>query len=216
MNKIISLSALLIVLATAGLADEAKKAERVVTLQYMAATTAYEALKQSFPEMAEIVRRIQIEKNALIITPAHPKTGALRKKLAEMDKPPAQVLLSFVLSETVVNPQDGSTKDKILSRPTLFTLEGKTTEIAFGQIANLIQLTVTASSSPAVGGDSPKTILLRSSMSLKTADNQTAKKREWVDYLFDKNPIEIMQYAENGKLRKITVSARCVSAKLGG
>lgn len=216
MQQIITILSILILFASLGIADEQKKADRTVTLKYIEAGTAYETLKESFPEITEIVRRIQIDKNSLTIKPSHAKAAALRTKLAELDKRPKQILLSVVVAETTMGGHDGAAKDKILSRPSVFALEGKPTEIPYlGIGGEIVRLIVTASSIPASSDAGPKQIRLRSQMSLKASapSNQPAKERVWIDYLLDKVPMEIIQYAANGKLRKITISARCVTPK---
>lgn len=217
MKKITPALSLLALLTLTSFAADEKKASRTVALKYMEATTAYEKLKESFPEITEIVRRIQIDKNSMTLKPSHARADELRKKLAEIDKRPKQILLSAVISEAVFNASDGTMIDKVISRPTVFTLEGKPAVIGFDEHNKAMSLTVTASSLPAAGDGEPKQILLRSVMSLKPAGSadKPAKERVWVDYLHEKIPMEIIQYSENGKLRKITIRAQSVAAKEG-
>ena len=101
-----------------------KKPTEDVAVQYVEVTNAYQALKSTFPEIADIVRSIQIDKNSLTLNLGHAKIDEVRKLLAKIDVRPSQIYLEAVVSEIA---KDGA--EKILSLPTAYTREGQPMDI---------------------------------------------------------------------------------------
>lgn len=90
-----------------------------VPLKYLDAAEAYQKLKEAFPNIAEMVKDIQIGPNTLTLNSGHERYGELRKKLAEIDVRPTVMLLRAVISEVQA---DGTEKE--VSQRKLTFVEG--------------------------------------------------------------------------------------------
>lgn len=148
MNKLTCLLISLNLTLLSGFAADPKIAAEDISISYVEATDAYQALKNDYPEIAEIVRSIQIDKNSVSINGDHPKAAAFRKSLAQLDLPPKSVLLQMVVTE--VTKSTG--KERIVSRPSLFTLERQpaTITVPSSSADTEMKITITSRSIPAV------------------------------------------------------------------
>ncbi len=121
MNKLACLLIILNLTLLSGFAADPKIAVGDIAISHLKATDAYHVLKNEYPEIADIVRSIQIDKNSVSINGDHPKTAAFRQSLAELDLSPKYIVLDAVITE--VTKSTG--KVRVVSRPTLYTLEHK-------------------------------------------------------------------------------------------
>ncbi len=126
----------------------AKEATEEIAVSFMEVTEAYRALKADYPEIAAIVRSIEIDKNAMTIQQGHPKLAEFKKSLAELDRRPNQILLEAVVSE--VSQSTGKERD--LSRPTVLTLEGQPAAISLPSSSDdqELKVTITSRSVPSI------------------------------------------------------------------
>ena len=104
-----------------GFAAEPQTAVEDISISYLKAADAYQALKNEYPEIADIVRTIRIDKNSVSINGDHPKAVAFRQSLAELDLSPKYIVLESVITE--VTKSTG--KVRVVSRPLVYTLEHK-------------------------------------------------------------------------------------------
>lgn len=149
MKKITCLFIALSLLTQVGNATPpANEATEEIAVSYLEATEAYRALKADYPEIAEIVRSIEIDKNSVTIRQGHPKIAEFKKSLAQLDRRPNQILLEAVVSE--VSQSTG--KEEVLSRPTLFTLEGQPATISLPSSSDdkELKITITSRSVPSI------------------------------------------------------------------
>lgn len=148
MNKLTCLLITLNLTLISGFAADQKIAVEDITISYLQATDAYQALKNDYPEIADIVRSIQIDKNSVSINGDHPKAAAFRKSLAQLDLPPKSVLLQMVVTE--VTKSTGN--ERVVSRPTLFTLERQpgTVTVPSSSADKELKITITSRSVPTV------------------------------------------------------------------
>ena len=125
-----------------------KGAVEDIAISHLEATDAYQALKNDYPEIADIVRSIQIDKNSVSINRDHPKSAAFLKSLAQLDLPPRQILIQLVVTE--VTKSTGM--EKVVSRPTLFTLERQPGTISLPSSSEdkELKISITARSVPSV------------------------------------------------------------------
>lgn len=89
MKNIACLLIALNLISLSGFAASAQKgAVKDIAISHLEATDAYQALKNEYPEIADIVRSIQTDKNSVSINRDHPKSAAFLKSLAQLDLPP--------------------------------------------------------------------------------------------------------------------------------
>jgi len=148
MNKLACLLITLNLTMLSGFAADPKTAIENIAISYLEATDAYHTLKNDYPEIADIVRSIQIDKNSVSINGDHPKAAAFRKSLAQLDLPPKSVLLQMAVTE--VTKSTG--KERVVSRPTLFTLERQpaTVTVPSSSADKELKITITSRSVPTV------------------------------------------------------------------
>ena len=149
MKNIACLLIALNLISLSGFAAAAQKgAVEDIAISHLEATDAYQALKNDYPEIADIVRSIQIEKNSVSINRDHPKSAAFLKSLAQLDLPPRQILIQLVVTE--VTKSTGM--EKVVSRPTLFTLERQPGTISLPSSSEdkELKISITARSVPSV------------------------------------------------------------------
>lgn len=125
-----------------------KGAVEDIAISHLEATDAYQALKNDYPEIADIVRSIQIDKNSVSINRDHPKSADFLKSLAQLDLPPRQILIQLVVTE--VTKSTGM--EKVVSRPTLFALERQPGTISLPSSSEdkELKISITARSVPSV------------------------------------------------------------------
>ena len=122
-------------------ADPATLSEDI-RLNYVEATAAYELLSDVFPDVASTVTGIRIDTNALTLKLNSPKVAEVRKLIAKMDVRPKQIYLQTVITEI-----DPNGKEKVISRPIVYTLEGKPAEVLVSDHnGRKLKLTITATS----------------------------------------------------------------------
>ncbi len=153
MKKIATLLLVLNLLSLSGFASAADSGPiQEIPLSYLEATEAYQSLKNAYPEIADIVTSLQIDKNSVSIHRDHPKAASFLKALAELDQRPQQVLLSVVVTE--VTKSTG--KERVLSRPAVFTMDRKPATISLPsssadkELNITITITITPRSIPSV------------------------------------------------------------------
>ena len=127
MSPLIRILTASLILAAACQAEEATQPAVSVKVQYLEASEAYQQLKAAFPDLGKIVKDIQIDQNTLTLNSGHAKYAEVRKKLAELDVRPTQLLLDMVVTEI---GKDGT--EKVLGRPSIVMLEGGTCEVFQG------------------------------------------------------------------------------------
>ena len=148
MNKLACLLTTLHLTLLSGLAADPTTGVEDIAISYLEAADAYQSLKNDYPEIADIVTSIQIDKNSVSINGDHPKAAAFRKSLAQLDLPPKQMLLQLVVTE--VTKSTG--KEKIVSRPSLLTLEHQPAAITLPSSSadKELKITITSRSVPTV------------------------------------------------------------------
>ena len=148
MSKIACLLITLNLTVLSGFAADPKRAAEDIALSYLEAADAYQALKNDYPEIADIVRSIQIDKNSVSIHGDHPKAAAFRKSLVQLDLPPKSVLLQILVTE--VTKSTG--KERVVSRPTVLTLERQpaTVTVPSSSTDQELKITITSRSVPTV------------------------------------------------------------------
>lgn len=100
----------------------------VLQLNHVRATDALAIFSDTFPEIEGIVKRIDLEKNCFVLNPGHPKADKLRELVKAIDVRPQEIRLDAVGSLIAA---DG--RKKVLTRPTHYTIAGKTVEIWLGE-----------------------------------------------------------------------------------
>lgn len=119
-------------------ADETKPADEV-QIQYFLATVVFDALREEFPEIDDIVKIIDFERNCFVLNMGHPDAAKVRETIKAIDKRPQPIRLESVFS---IVSADG--REKVLTRPTLFTVEGRTVDFWLGEYDGVkLKLTVT-------------------------------------------------------------------------
>lgn len=149
MKKITCLFIALSLLTPVGNATPpANEATEEIAVSYMEVTEAYRALQADYPEIAAIVRSIEIDKNSMTIQQGHPKNAEFKKSLAQLDRRPNQILLEAVVSE--VSQSTG--KEKVLSRPSVLTLEGQPAAISLPSSSDdkELKISITSRSVPSI------------------------------------------------------------------
>ena len=195
-------------IATGGYAIDSKKPSESVPLKFMEVTDAYQVLKDSFPDIANVVRSIQIDKNTLTLDLTHVKAAAVLEKLAEIDVRPKQIYISAEVTELPLNPDGESKEPRVIARPSIYCQEDKPATLLFGSKSKACKLTITATSLADSGQIGSNRIILRSVVSDVTSGASAEKEMfHLVDYALDGVPIEITQRLDNGKLQKVTVTA---------
>lgn len=127
MSTLIRILIASLIMATACKADEVKPCTVSVAVQYLEVADAYQRLKFTFPQIGDIVRSIQIDKNTLTLNQDHAKFDEVRQKLAQIDVIPTQIRLSMVVTE---KKKDGT--ERIVSRSTHTVLEGQPSNLSLG------------------------------------------------------------------------------------
>jgi type II secretory pathway component GspD/PulD (secretin) len=147
MKKLTCLLVALNLIMLSGFAAAENGALEEITLSHLEATDAYQTLKNDFPELADIVRSIQIDKNSISINRDHPKAAAFRKSLAQLDLEPKHILLQIKVTE--VNESTGT--ERVVSRPSLFTLERQPATISVpSSNGKEMKITIIARSVPVI------------------------------------------------------------------
>lgn len=119
-------------------ADETKPADEV-TIQYALASDVFVALQKTFPEIENVVKVIDLRRNCLVLDRDHPDATKIREAIKAIDKRPRQIRLESAV--TLIAP-DG--REKVLTKPTMYTVEGRTVEIWVGEYDGAkLKLTVT-------------------------------------------------------------------------
>ena len=144
MSSLIRILTASLILATASYAEEANHPTVGVKLRYLDPVEAYQLLKTKFPEIGKIVKDIQIDQYLLTFNSDHSRYEEVRKKLAEMDVPPTQLLLDIVVTEI---KKDSTAK--VVGHPSIVMLEGGTCDVFHGlDQGRKLKFTIRASTSP--------------------------------------------------------------------
>lgn len=110
------------------------------SIKYLDVTTAYDLLRTKFPEAPAIARTIEIDKNSLFLNASDSRIEQARAYLASIDIRPSRTVLQMVVSES-----DAAGNEKIISRPTVYAIDGKPAEITWGEKdGTKTKLTITA------------------------------------------------------------------------
>jgi hypothetical protein len=119
-------------------ADETKPADEV-QIQFFLATVVFDALREEFPEINHIVKAIDLERNCFVLNMGHPDAAKVRETIKTIDRRPQTIRLGSVFS---IVSADG--REKVLTRPTLFTVNGRTVDFWLGEYDGVkLKLTVT-------------------------------------------------------------------------
>ncbi|QIF01002.1 hypothetical protein [Roseimicrobium sp. ORNL1] len=102
-------------------AVEPDKAWSEVQIRYMDVTDAAQALVKERPDLAEALVRIDVRRSMILLDPASPAYEGAVKKLAALDARPRQVTYKMEITE--VTKGRGDTKERVVSRATITTLE---------------------------------------------------------------------------------------------
>jgi glucose/arabinose dehydrogenase len=117
-----------------------------IAIKNIDAATAFQSLRASFPDASGVVTAIKLDSNSLTVIADHPKAAELRKRLAEMDVRPKQIMIEAVITEV---DADGS--EKVICRPALCLVDGIPGEIALGENGKKhLKLKITPTSVPEV------------------------------------------------------------------
>ncbi|MBE2286091.1 MAG: peptidoglycan DD-metalloendopeptidase family protein [Prosthecobacter sp.] len=115
----------------ADLAQDAVKMTdlKSVTLKYIAAEQAGSTLLKAHPEFASTLVSTDAATNSIRLLPTSQAFEAALQELTAMDQRPGQVCISGVISDMSAG-RGGEAR--VISRPTLYTLLGEPTKIAWG------------------------------------------------------------------------------------
>lgn len=117
-----------------------------VVIKYIDAATAFQSLRVSFPDASAAVTAIRLDSNSLTVAAGHPKAAELKRKLAEIDVRPRQIYVQAVITEV-----DADGTEKVISRPSLYMLDGQSGEISVGEHGQKqLKLKITPTSVPEV------------------------------------------------------------------
>jgi hypothetical protein len=92
------------------------------------------------------VTAIKLDSNSLTVIADHPKAAELRKRLAEMDVSPKQIMIEAVITEV-----DADGGEKVIARPCVCLVDGIPGYIALGENGKKhLKIKITPTSVPEV------------------------------------------------------------------
>ncbi len=115
-----------------------------IAIKNIDAATAFQSLRASFPDASGVVTAIKLDSNSLTVIADHPKAAELRKRLAEMDVRPKQIMIEAVITEV---DADGSEFVTRSVRTCLCLVDGIPVEIPMGKD---LKLKITPTSVPGI------------------------------------------------------------------
>jgi hypothetical protein len=119
-------------------ANETKPSEEV-QIRYCKAVEVYKMLGETFPEVDGIVNLIDLHRNCLVLNMNHPDASKVREVIQTLDTAPTVIRL-----ETVVSLISADGREKVLTRPTYYTLSGRTVEFQVAEYDGVhLKVTVT-------------------------------------------------------------------------
>lgn len=111
-------------------AAEPSTATDTFTLRYVSAEDAVKKLTEK--DMAKVVKAVDPKANTIDLDVAHDRLSEARLLLVTLDQRPEQVLCLM----TVVEVNDATGEERIVARPSIFTLSGKEAVVTYSIAKN--------------------------------------------------------------------------------
>jgi hypothetical protein len=112
--------ALVALLVPAGSAISAEQTFDVIKLRFIAASEAYDAVKQQLgANAASAVTSIDIRGNALGVDSAHAEASNVRNLVAKLDQRPTTVKVAAIIKRILPATSASAEREEIIGRPTL-------------------------------------------------------------------------------------------------